>query len=98
MSVLDRWYDEDSTPLNEDEVKAYNTIYWNLHDFKPGPDGTCIEKLHFDKHSPVCGGYGHNTFHNDLPCCYCKHGVYRHTEYDIPCGRCEAEADGYYDD
>lgn len=47
----------------------------------------------------VCNGSSHDSNHTPIDgCCYCKHGVYLHTSYDIPCGRCEFDADYDYDE
>jgi len=65
-----------------------------LHDYMPGKDGKCQEKMwRRDGTEYVCNSsQSHSSLHLPIDgCCYCKHGVYRHTSYDIPCGRCEAE-------
>lgn len=91
-------YWEDVIPdPNEDGVEAYLSFYDRLHPFQPGDRdpkwGTykCIAKMRRkDGTIYVCNGSSHDSMHEPIDgCCYCEHGVYLHTSYDIPCGRCE---------
>jgi hypothetical protein len=90
----ERW--EDVIPEDEE---AYYRFMDGLHTFSPGNGEhtnygeiyKCTEKMHRrDGTEYVCNGSSHDSMHLPIDgCCYCKHGVYLHTSYDIPCGRCE---------
>lgn len=67
-----------------------------LHEWKPGPDGRCTGGWTNSRYQwvPCNSTQSHSTLHEPIDgCCYCQHGVYRHTSYDIPCWRCEAGVD-----
>ena len=101
-------YWEDIIPdPDEDGIEAYNRFYNDLHEFIPGTEfdmdgfsrkavsSRCIAIMYRnDGTEYICNGTSHSSFHLPIDgCCYCKHGVYIHTSYDIPCGRCEAGED-----
>lgn len=94
------WEDVIPDP-NEDGVDAYLSFFDRLHTFTPGEAirsqyGTyykCTYTMYRRDGTPyVCNGSSHDSMHEPLDCCHCKHGVYLHTSYDIPCGRCEFES------
>lgn len=93
-------YWEDVVPdPNEDGIDAYLSFYDRLHTFQPGERdpkwGTykCTATMYRKDGTPyICNGSSHDSVHEPLDCCFCEHGVYLHTSYDIPCGRCEMEA------
>ena len=64
-----------------------------LHEWEPGPDGRCTGGWLNERTGrwvECKSSSSHSTLHEPIEgCCYCKHGVYRHTAYDIPCGACE---------
>ena len=89
---VERW--EDIIP---DDPEGYERFMDWVHDFKPGAErskyGTyhCIEtQYRRDGTEYICNGSSHDSMHEPMDCCYCKHGIYLHTSYDIPCGKCEA--------
>jgi hypothetical protein len=91
-------YWEDVIPdRDEDGDEAYMSFFDRLHEFEPGERdpkwGTykCIRKMYRrDGTEYICNGSSHDSMHEPIEgCCHCKHGVYLHTSYDIPCGRCE---------
>lgn len=88
---VERW--EDIIP---DDPEGYERFMDWVHEFKPGKErkyGTyhCVEtQYRRDGTEYICNGSSHDSMHLPIDgCCYCKHGVYLHTSYDIPCGRCE---------
>ena len=95
---VERW--EDVIP--DDEEGRERFMDW-VHEFKPGRNtdengvrrwtGKCVEtQSRRDGVEYTCNGSSHDSMHLPIDgCCYCKHGVYLHTSYDIPCGRCEGE-------
>lgn len=92
----ERW--EDVVPDPSEDREGYYDFNERLHDFKPGERidskyGSyykCIEVMYRkDGTEYTCNGSSHDSMHLPMDCCYCKHGVYLHTSYDIPCGRCE---------
>lgn len=92
---VEHWEDIIPDP-NEDGVEAYLSFYDRLHEFKPGNERKygiyhCIEVMYRrDGTEYTCNGSSHDSMHLPIDgCCYCKHGVYLHTSYDIPCGACE---------
>lgn len=85
-------------PIADDELDSY--IKWsnNLHDFEPDPEdefNRCKATVYWAGQERKCNMNSHSTTHLPMACCHCKHGVYLHTSYDIPCGRCEM---GDYED
>lgn len=93
-------YWEDVIPdRDEDGEEAYIRFFDRLHEFTPGERdekwGTyrCTAKMQRrDGTFYTCNGSSHDSMHQPIEdCCYCKHGVYLHTSYDISCGRCEVE-------
>lgn len=94
----EHWNPWGDGPLDDDELPLYERWQESLHDFKEGPNGRCTETIYISRgRTRICGGYSHGTNHLPLPCCHCKHGVYLHTSYDIPCGKCEMESDIDYE-
>lgn len=101
--MTEYWEDVIPDP-NTDGVEAYMRFWNNLHDFEPGEidrygSSKCIAKVYRkDGSTYVCNGSSHSSMHNPIDgCCFCKHGVFLHTSYDIPCGQCEMEASIDYD-
>lgn len=94
----ERW--EDVIPdKDEDGVEAYQNFFDRLHPFTEGTERSkygsyrCIYVLYKSNgESYICNGASHDSDHEPLNCCHCVHGVYLHTSYDIPCGKCEMEA------
>lgn len=82
------WGDE---PLTDEELPLYLKWQESLHDFQRGEGNRCSANVRYGDRVRVCGGYSHDTNHLPMDCCYCEHGKYMHTSYDIPCGRCEFE-------
>ena len=101
--MTEYWEDVIPDP-NEDGVEAYIRFWNTLHDFEPGERDQwglrkCIAKVYRkDDSTYICNSGSHSTMHNPIDgCCFCKHGVFLHTSYDIPCGACEM-GDEYEED
>lgn len=100
MSIRAEYW-EDIVPDPNEDPEAYIRFYDNLHEFTPADKPTeygnykCVAVLYrTDGSERICNGSSHDSSHLPIDgCCYCKHGVYIHTSYDIPCGRCEYDYD-----
>lgn len=113
MSNISTEYWEDIIPDPNEDLVAYERFYDNLHEFEPGEPNTYVDQYGVERYAGrkckaityrsdgserVCNGSSHDSMHLPIDgCCYCKHGVYLHTSYDIPCGRCEM-GDEYEED
>lgn len=102
MSNISAEYWEDIIPDPNEDPDGYLRFNENVHEFEPGNRdeyGTrrCKAKMYNGRgEERECKGSSHDSMHLPIEgCCYCKHGVYLHTSYDIPCGRCEM---GDYED
>lgn len=97
MSNISQEYWEDVIPDPNEDPEGYIRFYDNLHEFTPSKERNkwgnykCVATLYrTDGSERICNGSSHDSNHLPIDgCCYCKHGVYIHTSYDIPCGRCE---------
>jgi len=84
---------EDVGPEHPDDLELRLDMAESMHDYDPDPQtGKC--RAYLIRHGvrgADCGStQSHAVFHNPKEgCCYCRHGVYLHTDYDIPCGACE---------
>jgi hypothetical protein len=110
---VERWEDVIPDP-DEDGIEAYNRFYDGLHEYEPGEWATYVDTYgvtrnggrkckaityRSDGSERTCNGSSHDSNHLPIDsCCYCKHGVYLHTSYDIPCGRCEMGDYDYEDE
>jgi hypothetical protein len=97
MSNISQEYWEDVVPDPREDEESYYSFMDNVHDFEPSKERNkwgsykCIAITYRrDGTERVCNGSSHDSMHLPMDCCHCKHGVYLHTSYDIPCGKCEA--------
>lgn len=103
MSIRAEYW-EDVIPDPKEDLDAYERFYDALHEYEPGKRYTWTDEqgnIHYGSvqckalvwrrnEQVECGRDSHSSCHEPIDgCCYCKHGVYLHTSYDIPCGRCE---------
>jgi hypothetical protein len=93
--MTEQWNPWGDEPITEDELPLYERWQQSLHEYERDPNdkfGRCKATVTRRGVESSCKATSHSTMHLPMDCCHCRHGVYLHTSYDIPCGRCEMEA------